>query len=165
MKNILLPVLLLLATFAFGQQKFGHLNTGNVLELMPDTKEANTQLLIFQKELTARGETMARMLEDKIVRYNTEAPNMTANDRQARETVLRGEQQELSAFSEEAKARLDGKRAELLKPIIQKVKDAVKAVALENKYNYIFDVSSGNMLYVNDSEDVVALVKKKLNIQ
>ena len=165
MKNILVPALLLIASVAFGQQKFGHLNTGNVLELMPDTKEANTQLHIFQKELTARGETMARMLEDKIVRYNTEAPNMTANDRQARETVLRGEQQELSAFSEEAKARLDGKRAELLKPIILKVKDAVKAVALENKYNYIFDVSSGNMLYVNDSEDVVALVKKKLNLQ
>jgi outer membrane protein len=165
MKNILLPLLLLVATIAFGQQKFGHLNTGNVLELMPDTKEANTQLLIFQKELTARGETMARMLEDKIVRYNNDAPNMSANDRQARETVLRGEQQELAAFSEEAKARLDGKRSELLKPIILKVRDAVKAVALENKYNYIFDVSSGNMLYVNDSEDVVAMVKKKLNIQ
>lgn len=165
MKNIFLILLALITTNLVGQQKFGHLNTGNLLEQMPESKTANDQLQIFQGQLTARGETMAKMLEDKIVRYNNDAPNMSANDRQSREAVLRGEQEELSAFSQEAKARMDEKRRVLLQPIILKVKNAVNAIAKENKYNFIFDVSAGNLLYANDSEDVIELVKKKLNIK
>jgi outer membrane protein len=56
------------------------------------------------------------------------------------------------------------KREELLKPILTKITDAVKAVAVENKYMMIFDTSSGIMLYADDTEDVTAIVKKKLGI-
>ncbi|MBK8721765.1 MAG: OmpH family outer membrane protein [Saprospiraceae bacterium] len=165
MKNIFLLLFTFLSISVFGQQKFGHLNTGNLLELMPESKSANEQLQVFQSQLSARGETMAKMLEDKIVRYNNEAPKMTPNDRQERETVLRKEQEELSAFSQEAKLKMEDKRRTLLQPIIIKIKDAVNAVAKENKYNFIFDVSAGNLLYVNDSEDIISFVKMKLNIK
>ena len=56
------------------------------------------------------------------------------------------------------------KREELLKPILVRVDDAVKSIAVDNQYLMIFDTSSGSMLFAAETEDVTALVKKKMGI-
>lgn len=52
------------------------------------------------------------------------------------------------------------KREELLKPILTKVDDAIKAVAKESGYAMIFDTSTGAMLFAADTDDVTALMKR-----
>ena len=56
------------------------------------------------------------------------------------------------------------RREDLLKPILTRVEDAVKAVATENSYLMIFDTSSGAFLFAAESDDVSPLVKKKLGM-
>ncbi|MBK7667682.1 MAG: OmpH family outer membrane protein [Sphingobacteriaceae bacterium] len=39
----------------------------------------------------------------------------------------------------------------------------MEAVAKENSYKYVLDTSAGNVLYSESSEDILMLVKKKLD--
>ena len=57
-----------------------------------------------------------------------------------------------------------GKFWELLEPILAKARKAIEDVATEGSFTYIFDKSSGNILYAKESENVIALVKKKLGL-
>ena len=59
---------------------------------------------------------------------------------------------------------VQAKREELLKPILDKVDVAIKAVGKEGGYLYIFDTSTGATLYALESEDVLPKVKAKLGL-
>jgi Skp family chaperone for outer membrane proteins len=51
-----------------------------------------------------------------------------------------------------------------MQPILDKVNAAIKAVAEEHGYQFIFDAQSGVILYADESADITALVKAKLNM-
>ena len=53
---------------------------------------------------------------------------------------------------------------ETLQPILDKVNNIIKQVAVENQFTYIFDSSAGILLYAQESMDVTTLVKTKLGI-
>ena len=55
------------------------------------------------------------------------------------------------------------KNAELSKPIYDKAKKGIEAVAKEGAYKYVLDTSSGVVLYSEPSDDILLLVKKKLD--
>ncbi len=50
-------------------------------------------------------------------------------------------------------------------PILKKAEDAIKQVAKENNYSYVFDMGTGAVIYAQDSDDLMPLVKKKLGLK
>ena len=56
------------------------------------------------------------------------------------------------------------KEQELLEPILTKARNAIEDVAKEERFTYIFDSSMGSILYVDESENVLSLVRKKLGL-
>ena len=84
---------------------------------------------------------------------------------QEQQVALQKEQQEIAAYEQEVIQLISKKRDDLLKPIVDKMNAAVKAVGKENGYTMIFDTSIFNsVLYADESEDVMELVKSKLGI-
>jgi len=71
---------------------------------------------------------------------------------------------EVAKFQQEIQQNLSTKSEDLLKPIRDRINDAINEVAKENGYTYIFDMSVGVLLYAEESTDVGALVKAKLGI-
>ena len=53
----------------------------------------------------------------------------------------------------------------MLKPIVDRAKKAIEEVGKENGYTYIFDAGVGAVLYSQDSDDIMPLVKKKLGLK
>jgi Skp family chaperone for outer membrane proteins len=47
---------------------------------------------------------------------------------------------------------------------LSKARKAIEDVAIEGDFTYIFDKSQGSILYAQESENILALVKKKLNL-
>lgn len=163
----LLALLLGTATlYAQGTPKYGHLNLGNLLELLPDTKKANDSLKVFTDKLTAQDDTLTNAFHTAVAAYQTEyqAGTLTPVQAQAREQELQKQQEAIQKFEQDAQQKVSDQRQKLLEPILTKVNDAVKAVAKENQYLMIFDTSSGVMLYAADTDDIIELVKKKLGI-
>lgn len=146
--------------------KYGHMNLGNLLQLLPDTKKADDEIKVFAGRLSAIDDSLGQALQKgaEALQKEYDAGNLTPLQAQQRQAELQKQQEDLQKFEQEAQQKVSAKREELLNPIIAKVDEAVKAVAKENGYAMIFDTSSGAMLFANDTDDVTDLVKKKLGI-
>ncbi len=147
--------------------KYGHMNLGVLLELLPDTKTANDQLKVFADKLGITDDSLGRALQAGAEKLQKEYDSGVLTPLQAKErqAELQKQQEFLQKFEQDANQMVTAKREELLKPILTKVDDAIKAVAKESGYSMIFDTSTGAMLFAADTDDVTALVKKKLGLE
>ena len=146
--------------------KYGHMNPGNLLESMPETKKANDALKVYTDSLTAIDEKMTKSFQEAYSKLEQEynAGQLTPVQAQQRQAELQKQQEDIQKFEQQAQQSVTARREALLKLILTRVEDAVKAVATESNYLMIFDTSSGAFLFANEADDVTALVKKKLGI-
>lgn len=145
--------------------KFGYISSQELLSIMPDVVKADTQLKVYAKQYTDQLETMGREFEKKAEDYQKNAGTMTEAVREVKEkelTDLRGRFQGLEQSANEKVAK---KKEELYKPILDKADKAIKAVAAEKGYDYVFDASGGMLLYAKDSDNILPMVKTKLGIK
>lgn len=146
--------------------KYGHLNLGNLLESMPDTKTANEKLRVYADSLSLIDEKMTKEFQDEYLKLEQEynAGMLTPVQVQQRQAELQKKQEAIEQFEQNAQQAVAQRREELLKPLVDKVEKAVQDVAKENNYLMIFDTSSGTLLFADQTEDIEPLVKKKLGL-
>ena len=60
---------------------------------------------------------------------------------------------------------VEQKSNELLKPLTDKIKSAIQAVATEKGYNYVLDSSQINLIVAPEGDDLLAAVKLKLGLK
>lgn len=149
-------------------QKFGHLNLGNVVAMMPETKTADTTLATYQTQLIAKGEAMAKTFEENYKKYVQDAQSGTVPpvQMQQKEEALQKERDAIIAYDREIQSMVQQKREELLKPIFDKVQAAIETVSKEAGYLMVFDSSVFNtLLFAGEQDDLMPLVIAKLGIK
>jgi outer membrane protein len=148
-------------------QKFGHLNSGNLLTLLPEVQRADSVLAIFQNGMLAKGDTMAKGFETRVKQFRADydAGKLPPIEAQKRQEELQKEQQTLQGFAQEIEQKVAILKKQLLEPVLSKVNDAIRAVGKENGYSAIFDEGTGVMLFTVPSDDVTPLVKAKLGLK
>ena len=149
------------------QNKYGHMNYGNLLEQVPELKSGNTQLETYRNQLVKQGQDRATKWEKEVKEFQVKAQagELTGLQIKQAEERLGKEQQALAVMEQDVIDKVTKKRNEILKPILDKVDAAVKSVGKENGYSMIFDSSLYNfILSAEDSDDVTSLVKKKLGL-
>jgi outer membrane protein len=147
--------------------KYGHMNLGNLLEGLPETKKANDALKVIADKLAAKDDSLTKDFTAKYTQLEKDyaegtVPPIKLEERKA---ALQKQQEEIQKFEQDAQQIINTKRDEMLKPILDKINEAVKSVAKESGYLMVFDTSSGVMLFAADADDVTPLVKKKLGLQ
>lgn len=165
----ILKVFAVMAVFAItactaNAQKFGHINSAELLALMPEIKSADTSLADYQRTLEAQYNEMVNEYSTKLNKFSSDK-TMNEAVREVRQQELVDLQNRIQNFQESAQDKMQTKKQDLYSPILKKAEDAVKAVAKENNYAYIFDTSVGAVIFAQDSDNVMALVKKKLNLK
>lgn len=169
MKNIVKTlVFITVALFSFNlqaQDKFGHIDSSEILALMPETKNAEQAIQKHALELENQLKAMYSEYETKLAEYTDGEKLMTQVVKQSKIDHLEDLQLRINQFQQTSQNDLQKSRNEALKPILEKAQDAVNAVAAENGYTYIFDVSTGAVVYKTDANDITQLVKAKLGIQ
>ena len=148
-------------------QKFGHINTGNLLMQMPETKAADSLLKIYQDSLVAIGQVKGKAFQEEISAFAKEYQegNLTPVVAQKKQTELQQKKDALEALQGEVIDLVGNKREALLAPILDKVQEAINSVGKEGNYTMIFDTSIFNtILFAQESDDLEGIVKKKLGI-
>lgn len=145
-------------------QKFGYINSKALLAEMPEVKQANSNLEALQKQLQKRGQQMLQTLQTNYQELQRKEQQGELSPKQLEEEakLLKQKEEELAKFEQDMQKQLVEKENQLLQPILEKVNTAIRAVASENSYTYIFDASLGFILYADESSDVTNLVKAKL---
>jgi len=159
----------LFLTFTFTSvhaQKYGYLNSSQIIMIHPGVKAADQKLVNFQNTLMTKGEGMAKKLEANYNAYVAEANKGTLSQMQMQEqeAALGQEQEAIRQFEIEVQQTIISKREELYKPILDEIQTAVETVGKENGYNMIFDTSTGGILHATDSDNLFEKVKAKLNL-
>jgi outer membrane protein len=169
MKTIFKTVLILflfLPLSSFAQQdKFGNINTNDLLSSMPDIVAAKAYLDSMSKQAQSTLKSLEDEYSQKTSDYQNNSSTWTDAAKKSKATEIEQLQQRATQYQQDAKDELEKKQDERMTPIINKVKDAIKQVAKEGGYTYIFDTAGGTVLYAVDTEDVTALVKKKLKLK
>ena len=149
------------------QKKYGHINYGNLLTQVPELEAGNTELETYQTLLVQKGQERAAKWEQDVQAFQAKAQagELTGLQIKQTEEKLGKEQRAIAALEQETLDKISLKREEILKPILDKVNNAIQAVGKENGYSMIFDSSIYNfVLAAEDSDDVTPLVMKKLGL-
>ena len=165
MKKItFLSLLCILTLSSIAQNKFGYIDSQELLMLMPERKTAETEVANFAKSLEAQLGSMTAEYQESVQEYQANEATYTDLVKQDKVAEITGLEQRIQSFQQNAQQSLQTKEQELLEPILAKARKAIEDVANEGNYTYIFDRSSGNILFAKESENVISLVKKKLGL-
>jgi outer membrane protein len=147
--------------------KFGHINSDELIQAMPEFDSATVKLEKFRKELINALEVMSVELNNKNDAYTKEQKNLTDIVKQTKEQEIIDLNKRMQDFQQNAQEQLQNKQVELFQPIYTKVDKAIKDVGKENGFVYVFDVAKGSLLYFDEtkSTNVMALAKTKLGLK
>lgn len=163
--SLFLIAFILFANQSFSQKaKFGHIDSQKLLSEMPETATARKAVEDYTKQLEDQLKTMQTELQTKYDDYTAKQSTYSDLIKKTKADELNGLQQRIQNFQQTAQQDIQKKEQELLQPVIDKAKAAIKEVAKEKGYTYIFDTSTGSLAYWPETADnIMQLVKAKLN--
>ena len=169
MKKLMYTGLALLMVFAVQSlkaQKFAYVNTQEILQNLPEVKEANANIETFRNQLINLGQKKVETLRSKYAELEQKQTQGDISPKQLEMEAqkLKEDEMKIAQFEQESQQRILEKSEELLKPIRDRVQKAIDDVAKENGYSYVFDASLGFILYADESTNASSKVKTKLGI-
>lgn len=170
-KKIILAVLLAapLTLCAQSAAKFAHFDYAAVAQAMPEYKTAMTELEALGQKYQTELEGMQTELQTKYEKYQKEVTDETPeNIRTRRQQEIQEMGERLEQARQDNQQAFEQARVKKTQPIMQKIADAVNAIAKEGNYVYVFDqaAAANSNLFINEtlSEDVTKKVMAKLGV-
>ena len=145
--------------------KVGHVDSGAIMEIMPERTKIEQDLQAYAAELQAELQAMYGEYQNKLQDYQANQATMSNLIRQSKEKEIVDLETRISEFQASADMAMQNKQLELLNPLIEKVQNAVNAVGKEKGFTYIFDKAAGTVVYIGENAiDITADVKAKLGL-
>lgn len=144
------------------QSKVAHINTQELVEAMPDMKNAKSELEKLAKTYETDIQAMATELQNKIKQYDAESSTKTDEENGKRLQEVQGMEQSIRQYQAQAQQDLQKKEIELLKPITEKAKNAILKVGNSQGFDYVLDSSQGQGVIMANGKDLLADVKSEL---
>ena len=153
---VLAGILIITSTKSIAQ-KFAYVNTQYILENIPDYKTAQQNLdnlsITWQKEI----EDKYAIIDKLYKAYQAEQVLLTEEMKKRRQDEISQKEKDVKDLQKQRfgfEGDLFKKKQELVKPIQDKIYNAIKKLAAEQSYAVIFDKSSELiMLYTNPKYD------------
>ncbi|MCB6901653.1 OmpH family outer membrane protein [Hoylesella buccalis] len=162
MKKLIL-MLMLFAPMSLFAQKFGHLNSQQVMNDMPEFVKARGEIEATAKQYENDLKAMQDELQRKAEEYEKTKSTMNATkQKETEEELMKLNEKIRTAYNDNSQA-LQKAQQDKMQPITAKLVNAIQAVGKAGNYVYIMDITSG-IPYISQtlSEDVTAKVKAEL---
>jgi len=165
-KALLSMVFLAFAAFANAQQKYCFIDSKFILEKLSDYKDAQVKLdnlsKLWQDEIDAKMVEVEKMYKG----YQAEKPMLSEEMRNRRQDEIVGKEKEAKDLQKQRfgyEGDLFKKRQELVKPVQDRVFNAVQKMAASKGYDMVFDKAGGVTVFYADpkldrSDDVLKLL-------
>jgi outer membrane protein len=169
MRFYLIPIFFVIFGLNFGNaQRFGYIDTDFILNKMPDYKKAQEEIdrlsQLWEKEIMA----MSKGIESMYGSLQAEQVLLTEAMRKERTDAIKKKEAELKEYQKKVFG-FGGlfflKKQELIKPVQDKVWDAVDKVAKKNSLAIVFDKSGELvMIYTDPRYDYTDFVLEELGL-
>ncbi len=168
MKKIILCAICAICGFtaANAQAKFGHVNTQEIIQAMPEYTAAKADIDKLTAQYEADLKSMQDELQKKADAFDKEQATLPENIKQRRQTELQEMYQKIQQSYQDNQQALQKASSEKMQAITAKVLDAIKAVGQAGEFVMITEINAG-IPYISTtlSTDVTAQVKTKLGLK
>ena len=158
----LLTVVALLALPSVRAQKYACVNSDQVMKKLPDYVQVQNRLDQYVTEWQQEIEAKYQEYETLQAEYQQKSYLLPDNLKRHHEEQIKAKHQEIVALQQQrfgVGGDMDKKRAELLKPVQDRVYAAIERVANEKNYAFVFDRSgTSTVLYANAKYDITSQV-------
>lgn len=170
MKNLFLIAILFFGTsFASFAQKYGYIDSDYILSSMEEYQSAKANLDKMVERWTAEIEDrqdVIRQKKDNFAREEVLLPTEEKEKRQEEIKKLESETMEFQKLRFGVSGDYFQKRQELIKPIQDRIYEAMQKVASKKNYSFIFDrANQSNLIYADSKYDLSDDVIKELGIK
>jgi outer membrane protein len=154
--------LLIAAGTANAQNKIGYISLQELIPAMPEYKNAASDVEEYRKALISQGSDYQQEFMRKDSVYKVDSAKWSNAMRDVKRKELNQLYMKWMNFNQEAEQLMEKRQQELLTPIQQKAVQTTQSVAKENGYGYV--LSKETLISFPTADDLLPLVKKKLNI-
>ncbi len=154
-------------SFAFGQ-KYGYIDSDYIMANVPEYAEAKEKLdklaERWTKEIEERYEVL-KVKKDNFAREEVLLPEEEKLKRKEEIERLESEAMQMQKLRFGVNGDYFQKRQELIKPIQDKVFDAMQKVSSKRNYSFVFDkANQSNLVYADSKFDISDEVLKEMGI-
>lgn len=167
MKKFLLVLLTFISMTVVAQSKFGYVSYMEIVKALPEYSLVEAHLDELQAKYEAEIERADREFNQKYADFIEEQSQFPDNIRMKRHKELQELMEKSMQFKDEVNLTMREARAEMLKPLYEKVDEAVMKVCIDGGYDYILDIDNRIYIAINpqNGSDVTEQLKLELDIQ
>lgn len=160
---------LLIGNIVFAQSglKVGYINSAVLLQSMPEKINADSAISKYARSFQDQIDIMMKEYQTKGQNYQSSEKTMTEAMKEVKMKEIQDLQNRIETTQQSAQEKVQAKKQDLYSPVLEKADKAIKAVAKEKNYDFIFDAASqgGAIVYSKEEFDITSLVKAKLGIK
>ena len=164
-KLILCAICAICGLTAQAQAKFGHVNTQEIIQAMPEFTTARNEIEALTQQYEADLKSMQDELQKKGDAFEKEQATLPDNIKQRRQQELQDMYTKIQQSYQDNQQALAKASQEKMQVIQTKVLDAIKAVGQAGSFTYIVEMGSLPYISTTLSTDVTAQVKTKLGLK
>ena len=167
MKRNLFILLAFVAIGAIAQSKFGYVSYKELVRALPEYSIVEAHLDELQAKYEAEMERSDREFNQKYTDFIEEQSQFPDNIRIKRHKELQELMEKTMAFKHEINSTMREARHEMMRPLYDKIDEAVMKVCVDGDYDYILNTDERAYIVINPKSgtDVTGLIKQELNIE
>ena len=171
MKKLLFVALMVLGTAlgASAQQRYAVIDTKYILERIPAYKEADAKLKLIGEQWQKEIDGLQVQLDKMYKNYESEQFMLTEALKKKREDELFEKEKQVRDLQKKRfgyEGDLFKERQRLIKPVQDKVYDAIQKIATSRSYDFVLDKSEGiTIIFADPKLDKSDDVLKELGIK
>lgn len=158
-----LALMLIMAASAGAQGKFGFVDSDKIFTNYKEWQKAQEDYNAEYKAWDEEGQTMQQDLEDLIAEYDKQKLILSPEKKKEREAAIDAKRQALDAFTKQIfgpSGKAESRNTELVRPLLEKINNAIERVAMENNYDFIFN--SSGLAYARQDYDITDKILEAL---
>jgi outer membrane protein len=152
---MLTGVLFLMMSFTVSAQKMGYVSTEYILQNIPEYQDAQNEVEELSKQWQEDIEKRYAEVDNMYKAYQADAVLLPEDLKHKREQEIVAAEREVKELQRKrfgSDGDLFRKREELIKPIQEKIFNAIEEIATKKNYGFIFDKSGGPVIMFVDSK-------------
>jgi len=171
MKKLLIVALMVFGTTmgAIAQQRYAVIDTKYILERIPAYKEADAKLKLIGEQWQKEIDDLQAQLDKMYKNYDSEQFMLTEALKKKREDELFEKEKQVRDLQKKRfgyEGDLFKERQRLIKPVQDKVYDAIQKIATSRSYDFVLDKSEGiTIIFADPKLDKSDDVLKELGIK
>ena len=163
--KIIFICIALLSTVSIAQSKVGTVDSEYIVKLMPETTIVAKRSQDYGAKLDSSFTIKLKEYKAKVEVFKTTEKTMEAEAKKVAYNKLTEMEADIKKYQVNGNKLMQFKTDELMRPLYNKLSEAIQTVAKAENYTQILTISGNELAYIDSKFDITELVLKHLGIE